>query len=35
VLPGRILGTMNALVLKRCEERFCHCIVVAGTGAAG
>ena len=35
VLPGRILGTVNALVLKCCEERFCHRIVVADTGAAG
>ena len=26
---------MSALVLKRCEERFCHRIVVADTGAAG
>ena len=23
VLPGRILGTVNALVLKCCEERHC------------
>ena len=34
VLPGRILGPVDALVLQRGEERLRHSIVVADAGAA-
>ena len=34
VLAGRILGTVDALVLQSGEERFGHRIIVAYPGAA-
>ena len=34
VRPGRILGTVNSLVLQDSEERFSHRVIVANSGPA-
>jgi hypothetical protein len=34
VFAGRVLGTMDTLILKRPEERFRHGVVVADPGSA-
>jgi hypothetical protein len=34
VLTGRVFSTVNSLILQGGEERLCHRVIVAYTGAA-